>query len=306
MIATVARSRVLVTGVNGFVGGHVVNEFNRHDFEAIGIGREPEPVGSIGLADYVEADLTQSWPGVRGIDAVVHLAGLSAVGPSFNDPQRYIDVNGAMVNRLAAWAEEFAPHSRAVVVSSGAVYDSTTSGALDEDAPLAMSSPYVVSKLLVENLVGYYRRRGLDWVVARPFNHAGPGQGPGFLVPDLARQLVGLGSIREIAVGNLSTGRDYTDVRDVARAYRLLAEARTVDQWIYNVCSGRARTGHELLALLVAALGIEPVGTQVDPARIRPDDPLEIVGSSVRIRELTGWTPEISIDRCLRDFVSGL
>ncbi len=302
----VPTKRVLVTGVNGFVGPHVVDEFRRDGYQTIGLAREPQPLAGLALDDYVPADLTGPWPAVGAVEAVVHLAGLSAVGPSFDHPQDYLDVNGAMINQLAAWAVVHAPAARVVVVSSGAVYDASGPGPLTEGARLAMSSPYVVSKVLVENLVGYYRRRGLDWIVARPFNHVGPGQGPGFLLPDLHRQLMAMSDAREISVGDLSTRRDYTDVRDVARAYHLLATTGQTDEWIFNVCSGQSRAGKDLLALLVSALEIAGVTTRVDDRRIRPEDPREIVGSADRLHDLTGWSPQISLDHCVRDFVAGL
>lgn len=299
--------RVLVTGVNGFVGQHVVRELAQNGHQVVGVARESEAASGLPLESYIQADLTKPWPDLPLIDATIHLAGLSAVGPSFDDPQRYLNVNGAIITEMALWARDHASTSRAVIVSSGAVYDSSEQGPQTEKSALAMSSPYVISKVLVENLTSYYRGRGLAWLVARPFNHIGPGQGRGFLIPDLAAQLVSIRQDpRELSVGDLSTRRDYTDVRDVARAYRLLLSADVGTDWIFNICSGQSSTGQDLLALLRDALGLSEVTTTLDPARMRPDDPKEVVGSAARLHELTGWSPASSLQQGIVDFVKEL
>jgi GDP-4-dehydro-6-deoxy-D-mannose reductase len=297
-------SRVLVTGVNGFVGRHMVGELTRQGHEVVGVGHEP---GSdlAGLADYRAQDLTTGWPADLEADAVVHLAGLSAVGPSFRDPQRYVAHNSAMVTHLceSVLAGE-RPRTRVLVVSSGAVYDARQPLPLTEESRIGFSSPYVVSKVLVENLVTYYTGRGLDAVVVRPFNHIGPGQGPGFLVPDLlaaGRSAAERGA--PLQVGDLDTRRDYTDVRDVVRAYRLLLEAADLPHRLYNVCSGRSRSGREMLAELGKVWPHGDPDVEVDESRVRPGDPREIVGSADRIRKDVGWSPEVDVATSVRDFV---
>lgn len=299
--------RVLVTGVDGFVGRHLARELASSGHDVVGAVREGHPGPTVPIFELHRCDLTDPWPALAGIDGVVHLAGLSAVGPSFDEPQAHIDTNGAMVVRMAEWAVANAPRARAVVVSSGAVYDWRGSGPIDEDGPLLMSSPCVISKRLVENLADYYRSRGLNWVVARPFNHMGPGQGEGFLLPDLAVQLIG--SVVEghpVRVGDLGTGRDYADVRDVARAYRLLLETGSTSDAVFNVCSGETRTGQQILDMLTRSVDAQDVQVEVDSSRLRPNDPRTICGSAARLRSATGWEPTISLAQCVRDFVHGL
>lgn len=283
-----AGGRVLVSGASGFVGGHAVRLLADAGYEVV----------PLRTSDY---DLTLGWPSLEGVDGILHLAGLAAVGPSFDDPQRYLDVNSSMVTRLGEQLLAAGGSPRVVVVSSGAVYRSS-SQPLDEEAPLDFTSPYVVSKVLVENQVRYYRNRGLDVVVARPFNHIGPGQGPGFLVPDLAARLRALEPGATLATGNLASRRDYTDVRDVVAAYRALLELPAPQNAVYNVASGVSRSGLEVLEALCAALGIPvPAMEQTDRRNLDPD---EIAASAGRLRRETGWTPVIPFEESIRDFLA--
>ncbi|MBB3158800.1 GDP-4-dehydro-6-deoxy-D-mannose reductase [Microbacterium proteolyticum] len=299
--------RLVVTGVGGFVGAHLAREAAAAGWSVFGIGRsDTAPTGLDAVLDgYAGVDLRERWPDTAPRDAaVVHLAGLSAVGPSFTRPQEYLSGNSAMVTVLCEAALRPGGGGRIVVVSSGAVYDASAGEAdLDESASLGMSSPYAVSKVLVENQVAYYRARGADAVVARPFNHFGPGQGAGFLVPDLARQLADVHDGTPLIVGNLDTRRDYSDVRDVARAYLSLAAAPSLSYDTYNVASGVARSGREVLAAICAALDIDEPPLHVDPSRIRPTDPISIRGDATRLRAETGWHPAVSFEQSIADAV---
>lgn len=295
---------VVVTGVNGFVGRHLVTELASNGVRVIGIGHE-ETEFPEALDEYVCQDLTRGWPRGLAYDAVVHLAGLSAVGPSFDQPQRYIQENSAMVTHMCEGLLAANSAALLLLVSSGAVYESQQDLPLSEGSRIGFSSPYVVSKILVENQLAYYAGRGLEAVVVRPFNHIGPGQGPGFLVPDLlaaARQ----SSERDepMRVGDLDTRRDYTDVRDVARAYRLLLEAEVLEERVFNVCSGRSWSGRELLALLESEWAFGKVEAMIDRHRVRPGDPREIIGSNARLNQAVGWLPLIDVSTSVRDFVN--
>lgn len=281
--------RIFVSGANGFVGTHAVAELAEAGYEVVPI-----------LAE--EFDLTRGWPPLDSADAILHLAGLAAVGPSFDEPQRYIEVNSSMVTHLGESVLRSTDRMpRIVVVSSGALYQAGES-LVDEKAPLGLDSPYAVSKALVENQCDYYRNRGLDILIARPFNHIGPGQGPGFIVPDLAGRLRALAPGEELVTGNLDSSRDYTDVRDVVHAYRLLLELEEPAERVYNVASGVSRTGRDVLQAICAGLGIdvpplgEPVRRRLDPDVVKAD--------ASRLRRETGWQPVVDFQDSVRDFLS--
>lgn len=294
--------KIVVTGVNGFVGKHLVAELCENDITVIGVSREEEPDQAIAdqLTDYFAADLSKEWPEIDDAAAVIHLAGLAAVGPSFENPQAYINLNSAMVTNIAECYLQSSEPPRLLVISSGAIYSSDQPMPLTEESAIGYNSPYAVSKVLVENQCAYYRVRGLDCVVARPFNHIGPGQLDGFLVPEVIAQLK-QGEV--VQVGNITTRRDYTDVRDVARAYRLLASTKNLTQHIYNVCSGVSRSGEEIVAAIKDLCGKPDADVVVDQSKVRPTDPPEIYGDSSALAADTGWKAEIPLEKTLSDCI---
>jgi GDP-4-dehydro-6-deoxy-D-mannose reductase len=312
MTVSTERGVLAVTGVDGFVGRHVARLASRRGWRVVGLARATELDGDLRsfLADYIPVDLRNEWPLAGKVDAIIHLAGLAAVGPSFGRPQQYIEWNSAMVTTICesilSNSQGRARPVRVVGVSSGAVYDSAAAtDPLDEASPVAASSPYVISKLLVEQQLAYYAKRGLDTLVVRPFNHIGPGQNAqGFLIPDLAANLRALAPGDTLAVGDLSTERDYTDVRDVADAYLRLAEAPHHEHLVYNVASGTSRAGLEMLGLLANAMGIPMPSMKTDPTRFRATDARRIVGSATRLRSEFGWSPTVPIERSIIDFVA--
>lgn len=298
--------RIAVTGVAGFVGRHVVTTARAAGLEVVGIALQPVIDHELRsqLAVEITSDLTRGWPEVGEVDAIIHLAGLSAVGPSFTHPQNYIETNSAMVTHMAeALLRQRGHITRIVGISSGAVYAGGGRRPLSEEAPVAASSPYVVSKLLVENQLSYYAARGLDVVIARPFNHIGPGQSTGFLLPDLVASLDRLPDGDTLEVGNLATGRDYSDVRDVAEAYVRLAISARPLMPVYNVASGRSLQGWDILALAAEAMGVQVPPTRTDPSLLRATDVSHVVGDARRLSSGLDWTPHVEIRDSVRDYV---
>jgi GDP-4-dehydro-6-deoxy-D-mannose reductase len=233
----------------------------------------------------------------------VHLAGMTSVGASFDQPMQYMLMNIGIEINLFETALKQRARPRFVIVSSGTLYDPSANLPLTEASTVLPNSPYAVSKLGQEQLAQYYASRGFECIIARPFNHIGPGQGLGFIVPDLTKQVVEYekGLSQEVFVGNLDAKRDYTDVRDIARAYRLLLEKGKPGE-IYNICSGVALSGHEILALILKSTSSNPVIKQ-DPARMRPSDNPVFYGDYTELNKDTGWKPEIEIETTIADVV---
>jgi GDP-4-dehydro-6-deoxy-D-mannose reductase len=302
-------TKILVTGINGFVGKHLAKELAARDHHVVGVGREDLDETIVDhVAEYYTADLTDdeqvsSIP-LDGLDGVISLAGLASVGPSYDNPELYQRVNVEVLAKLGRRLVKEGLTPRVIAVSTGAVYDPNQPLPLAEESFVVKNgSPYALSKLAMEEEARSLDSQGLPTIVARPFNHIGPGQESQFLVPDLYEKIISAKSNGGvIEVGDLTTKRDYTDVRDVVKAYADLIEASSVSG-LYNVCSGRSTSGKRILEMLLALTNIDDVQIKVDPAKIRPSDPKELYGSNSKIATATEWQPEISLEETLADFV---
>lgn len=307
---------VLITGINGFVGHHLARTLKDAGHTVSGVGYDDALFADLdGIVDnYMSCDMTsaescQQSISLDGIDAIIHLAGLANVGMSFDKPAEFINANTSMAVNILDMVHKSELDIRCVVISSGAVYDGNQDMPISEEGIVSTGSPYAVSKLTTELAVQYYRGRGVDAVITRPFNHIGPHQGPGFLVPDLAYKIKKAkeeGGL-EISVGNIATKRDYTDVRDVTAAYTAVATAEQKPKHdIYNVCSGKSRSGEEMLALIKEAMGADDIKTVVDQSLLRPNDVMDIRGDNRRLAEEFDWAPTIPLEQTIKDFVAEL
>ena len=258
------------------------------------------------MADLLDADATRGALGAAAPDVVYHLAALAHVGRSWRDPRVTLAQNQAInLNVLEAVRTE-APAAVLVAVSSGEVYGPPQTLPVDESAALRPQNPYAVSKAAGDLLAGFYAdAHGLRVARPRAFNHAGPGQPPLYALASFARQVAagleaGDDPIR-VVTGNPDARRDFTDVRDVVRAYRLLAESG--ESGAVNVCSGRSVSARELVAGLGRAAGVE-IDHTVDPGLVRAHEVMEIRGSAERLRAATGWEPRIALETTLADTVA--
>ena len=307
--------KVLVTGLNGFVGKHLVRELAKSGCKIGGISREPDVSPEIKdlVDEYIVCDLADSNEvnklDLSSYDAFISLAGLANVGQSFDQSDLYQKVNVAVLTNICQRLVDQSSKARVIAVSTGAVYDGEQALPLKEDSELIINgSPYALSKIAMEKSLDSFRKnKQIECIVVRPFNHIGPGQGQGFLVPDMYHRMVeavaGNGVLRS---GNLHTRRDYTDVRDVVRAYVLLATAETdlLTQPIYNVCSGVSRSGEEIVDELRRLIpGADKIEVLVDPSLVRPNDPLEHLGDNSHLINDTGWKPQIPFEQTIADFV---
>ncbi len=302
--------RVLVTGASGFAGGYLAGACAQAGEELVGLSRTgalPDGVTGRGVAvDLLDAGAVREAVAEARPEVVYHLAALTSVGRSWEDPAQTVSSNVASaVNMLEALRLE-APQARVLWASTCEVYGPPARLPVSEEAPVAPANPYAVSKATGDLLAAVYAdAHGLALIRARPFNHAGPGQRPIFIMSSLARQAAsarhaGDASLR-IVTGNPDTRRDFTDVRDVVRAYRLLVERAAPG--VYNVCSGRSISAGEqvrLIAELIAPIEVEHV---VDPARVRAHEVMELRGSHDRVTAATGWEPEVPVRQTMVDTI---
>jgi GDP-4-dehydro-6-deoxy-D-mannose reductase len=292
--------RALVTGSNGFVGPWLLAHLRESGDEVLGLTE---------TTDITNPDAIHDVLATAAFDAVYHLAALSSVRLSWEDPVGTFAVNALGTLNLCRAAAQAAQPPRVLVISSAEVYGKVPVASLPvgEDQPLAPVTPYAASKASAE-MIGLqaWLGSGLRVVRTRAFNHTGPGQGPGFVVPDLALQVVraARGELDKITTGNLEVGRDLTDVRDVVRAYRLLM-VHGEPGGVYNVCRGEALLISDLLRRLMAIADVD-VPVWIDPARARPADVPKQSGDPGRIRALTGWQANIPLDQTLGDVLAGL
>ncbi len=301
--------RVLITGASGFAGGYLARACAQAGEEVVGVSRSgsmPADCGECRAVDLRDRDAVRAVIREAAPDVVYHLAALSSVGHSWDDPAGTLEENVATaVNVLEALRLDV-PGARTVWVSSCEVYGTSAQLPVQESAPVLPANPYAVSKAAGDQLAAVYGDAyGLEIIRARPFNHTGPGQRPIFIVSSLAQQaaegrLAGAERIR-IVTGNPDTRRDFTDVRDVVRAYRLLAERAAPG--IYNVCSGRSVSTGDQVRLLAELLDPIEVDHEIDSTRVRAHEVMDLHGSNERLRRTTGWEPEISFRQTVSDSI---
>jgi GDP-4-dehydro-6-deoxy-D-mannose reductase len=302
--------RILIVGATGFVGGHLIEECRRHGDELHGTFRPGEDVPTPdGVAwhgvDVLDAESIEAAVSAARPDGIVHLAGQANVALGNRDPVGTFRVNAEGTVRMLDAVRRHAPDARTLVVTSAEVYGTVPPAELPvrEEQPLAPRTPYGVSKAAADLAAAQAGRDGdMDVIRVRPFNHVGPGQRRGFVVPDFASQVAGIEAGEgpaELHVGNLSARRDFTDVRDIVRGYRLALDHGQRGE-AYNLCSGTSVAIEEVVGRLVA-MARRPIELTVDASRLRPADVPELLGDRGRATRDLGWKPEIPLETSLAD-----
>ena len=308
--------RLLITGVTGFVGRHLVAHVREAhpEVEIIGLVRpdglpEPDPAWRVTAltADLEDAKAIEAAVAEARPDAVVHLAAQSSPALSWSDPAGTFRTNAVGLLNLLEALRRRALRPRVLVIGSSEEYGRVRPEELPlaEDHPLRPGSPYATSKV-AQGFVAlqYFLAHDLPVIRTRTFHHTGPGRGEAFAESSFARQIAEIAAGRRgpvLKVGNLDALRDFSDVRDVARAYWALLESGCPGE-VYNVASGVGVRIGELLERLVTLSGLR-VELRVDPARLRPSDLPALVGNPAKLRAATGWQPRIALDDTLRDLL---
>lgn len=294
--------RALITGSQGFVGGYLRRELEDNGYEVLGLDLQPG-------RDTVQADLLdleQMKEAIRDTkpDAVFHLAGQADVAKSWRIPQKTVEINTIGALNLLDAVRAYREDVRVLLVGSSDQYgDLGEAGErVSETTEMKPQTPYAVSKLAQEELAkAYVRAYGMKICMTRSFNHGGAGQREGFLIPDFAAGIVRVerGLEKALWVGNLESRRDFTHVRDVVRAYRLLSEKGRPGE-VYNVGSGKTYSAREILdGLLEMTDHVIPV--KQDPAKMRPSDTPVICCDNSKLKEDTTWAAGIPLWVILQD-----
>jgi GDP-4-dehydro-6-deoxy-D-mannose reductase len=299
--------RILVTGAAGFVGGHLLENLLAagHDVAATTITPWVPPVGvTHDVLDVRDKDAVREMVERRSPDALIHLAAQSSPRRSWeaSDETYAVNVGGAS-HLLEALVP--LPQTRVLLVGSAQEYGNRDLGRpILETDPLKPTSPYGVSKVAQELVGALYRQQyGMPVMVARPFNHTGPGQTSEYAIGSFCAQVAEIergARPPSMTVGWLGARRDFLDVRDVVNAYRLLVEKGQPGE-VYNVASGRAERMGDLLDILLQAAGLLGQVDVVASAEPRPGDPELLVGDAHKLMDGLGWRAEIPIATSLVD-----
>jgi GDP-4-dehydro-6-deoxy-D-mannose reductase len=301
------QGATLVTGATGFVGSHLLDRLADHAPVVAWYRPEGQQPDADRHIDWRPVDLLKPRDVAAAIEdatpaQIFHIAGAPQVASSFNTSVPHLQTNVIGTHHLLEAVRKSGRPCRMLVVSSAQVYQ-VGDEPIDEGAPLVPSTPYGLSKLAQEQLAQLaHSEDGLDVLIARPFNHAGPRQGPAFAVSSFARQIARIEAGLEppdILVGNLDARRDMTDVRDVVDAYDLMMTSAPAGR-PFNICSGRAWRIGDLLEELLHSARV-PINVKVDQSRLRPSDVPVVQGDASRIQSELGWKPKIPVEQMLSD-----
>ena len=296
--------KVLIFGIGGFVGAYLASELQAHGYEVYGSDLHAKKIGNVSViaADLLNAASVETV--IRDIepDVIINLAAISSVGQSWGMPQTTMQVNviGALNILEAARKQQTKP--KIMFIGSSEEYI-VSDKPMSENTPLDANNPYGISKITQERFATLYRKQyGLKVYCVRPFNHTGVGQRDNFVLPSFCKQVAKIeksGRSGVIKVGNLMIRRDFSHVKDIVRAYRMILESKD-DAQIYNVGSGKAYGLDELLEY-ITNLSSQKITVEIDPALVRPVDTPVICCDYSKIKRELGWEPKLTVFNALQE-----
>lgn len=294
--------KALITGSEGFVGKYLRRELEQNGYEVTGLDLVPGPKTL--QADLLNPEQVNTIIQEEKPDCIFHLAGQANVGKSWQIPQKTMEINvNAAINLMEA-VRQFCPKASILLVGSSDQYGNLKeAGArVTEETPMKPMNPYAISKVTQEQMgKAYAKAYNLKICMTRSFNHGGAGQKPGFMIPDFASGIVKVerGEQDCLLVGNLTSRRDFTHVKDVVKAYRLIAKKGKPGE-VYNVGSGTTWSAQEVLDKLLD-LATKTISVKQDPSRMRPSDTPVICCDHTKLTSDTGWEPTLSINEIITD-----
>lgn len=298
--------KMLIFGIGGFVGAYLTEELLQHGYSVFGSDMVPEcrlPQGvGYQCVNLLDPD------GVRKLidevqpDGIVNLAAISSVGQSWGIPQTTISVNVVGGLNILEAVRAAGNATKVMFVGSSEEYE-TSDRPIDETVELNSNNPYGISKIAQEQFAKlYHDHYGMQVYCVRPFNHTGVGQRNSFVIPSFCEQAAAIersGAPGRIMVGNLAAKRDFSHVKDIVRAYRMIMESEDCTK-IYNVGAGKAYGLDEILNYIVS-LCPQRIEVVVDPERFRPVDTPVICCDNHKIREELGWEPEYDVYKAVEE-----
>lgn len=305
--------KALITGISGFAGSFLAEELLKQNYEVHGthISDDNKNIDhikrdlSLHKVDLSSAEETENCIKKVSPDFIFHLAALTSPAQSFKEPAKVINANITAQMNVFEAVRNTRLNPRILITSSAEVYGMVEPSDLpvNEDVRLRPASPYAVSKIAQDFLgLQYFLSYGMEIIRVRPFNHVGPRQTPQFVIPAFASQIAEIEKGRQkpvLTVGNLDAKRDFTDVRDMVKAYALIMEKGDLGE-VYNIGSGKSRRIGEILDQLLA-LSTESIEIELDPGKLRPSDVPDLYSDNSKIEAATGWKVKIDFEKTLKD-----
>ncbi len=302
--------KYLITGAQGFVGHYLISALlEQKNIEIIACTRslvlQPNLISNTLHISWEELEL-QNKQAVANLikkfqpDYIVHLAAVSNIQESWQQPVHCINNNTSLILNIVDAMRIFSPHSKLLAISSAEVYDTNVEAPYSETSSTFSKNPYAISRIFQEEICNFYTKiYNLNIVNVRPFSHIGPRQTNRFVIPALIEKVFSNNEI--IKVGNIDVIRDFLDVRDIVKAYLLLLEYGQQGQ-TYNVCSGQGRKLADILQQIIE-LSSKKIRIETDPALLRPNENMTIIGNPTKLQNLTQWQPQISFEQTIQDMI---